>query len=406
MRILISGASIAGPVLAYWLKQHGFSPTVVERAPKPRKTGGHAVDLFRPAMEIVERMGVIDGVLARATGSDHITLMRAGSSSAVEVDVERLMAAFSDRHVEIMREDLSELLLDATHDDVEYVYGDSITALAEDEHGVDVRFEHGPARRFELVIGADGLHSNVRRLVFGEEQQFTSHLGAYLTVVTLPNYLDLTSHSLLLGAPGRLAALYSARHMDDARAVFMWRSPRLDVHHHDVARQKAIVRATFGDLGGEVPRMLDELERTPAFYFDAITQLRMDTWSRGRVSLVGDAGYCPGPAVGGSTSLAVVGAYVLAGELAAASGDHRRGFAAYERAMADYVTHSRSFARGMARQLLPDTRLELWAMAQGMRLLSHVPTGLARSVAKLGRKRVRLHDEVEIRSYAASGGAQ
>lgn len=401
MEILISGASVAGPVLAYWLRRHGFTPTVVERAPGLRKTGGHAVDLFRPAMEIVERMGLLPAVQARSTGTDRMTMLREGVTRGVEVDVERLMAAFSTRHVEIMRDDLAEILVAATRDDVEYVYGDSIAGIAERGDGVDVTFEHGAPRRFDLVIGADGLHSNVRRLVFGEERQFAHHIGAHLAVVTLPNYLGLSNHSVMFGAPGRMAALYSARHMDDARAVFLWRTPDgLAVHHRDVARQKQLLRAAFAGIGWEVPRILAELERTPAFYFDAITQLRMDTWSRGRVSLVGDAGYSPGPAVGGSTSIAVVGAYVLAGELARAGGDHVRGFGAYERALTEYVRRSRVFALRAAEQLIPDSRLALWAQAQVMSLLSHMPTRLARAVTSLGRKRVRLHDEFVVETYA------
>lgn len=400
MEILISGASVAGPVLAYWLRRHGFTPTVVERAPGLRKTGGHAVDLFRPAMEIVERMGVLPAIEARGTGTDRMTMLREGVARGVEVDVERLMAAFSSRHVEIMRDDLAEILVAATRGDVEYVYGDSIASIVEGGEGVDVTFDHGAPRRFDLVIGADGLHSNVRRLVFGEERQFTRHIGAHLAVVTLPNYLGLSNHSVMYGAPGRMAALYSARHMDDARAVFLWRTPDgLEVHHRDVARQKELLRAAFAGIGWEVPRILAELGRTPAFYFDAITQLRMDRWSRGRVSLVGDAGYCPGPAVGGSTSLAVVGAYVLAGELARAGGDHVRGFGAYERALTEYVQRSRVFALRAAEQLIPNSRLALWAQAQVMSLLSRMPTRLARAVTSLGRRGVRLHDEFVVAAY-------
>lgn len=401
MKILISGASIAGPVLAYWLRRHGFTPTVVERSPGLRKTGGHAVDLFKPAMEIVERMGVLPAIQARSTGAERMTILREGVTRGVEVDIERLMAAFSDRHVEIMRDDLSEALVGASGSDVEYVYGDSIAAITEDERGVDVRFERGPARRFDLVIGADGLHSNVRRLAFGEEHQFSSYIGAHLAVVTLPNYLELVERTILFSAPDRIAGMYSARHMEDARAVFLWRGPQLDVHHRDVPRQKALLREAFAGLGwSELPRLMAELERTPAFYFDAITQLRMDTWSRGRVTLVGDAGYSPGPAVGGSTSLAVVGAYVLAGELAAADGDHVRAFAATERAMIGYVRRSRAFALGAARHLIPRTPLAMWGQARAMWMLSHLPAPLARAVTNLSRGGARLHDMFAVQDYA------
>jgi 2-polyprenyl-6-methoxyphenol hydroxylase-like FAD-dependent oxidoreductase len=265
---------------------------------------------------------------------------------------------------------------------------------------VGVTFERGAPRRFDLVIGADGLHSNVRRLVFGDEQRLSSYIGAYLAVMTLPNHRGLTNEIVMYGAPGRVAAMYSGRHMDDARAVFLWRRPKpLEIHHRDVARQKEALRQAFAGLGWEIPRLLDQLEETPAFYFDSITQVRMDTWSRGRVSLVGDAGYSPGPAVGGSTSLAVVGAFTLAGELAAAGGAHRRGFAAYEAALIDYVRRSRAFALRTVRHLIPDNRLELWAQAGLMWLLGRAPRGLARAVGNLGRQGLRIHDTVVVRDY-------
>lgn len=401
MRVLISGASIAGPVLAYWLARYGFRVTVVERAAALRKAGGHAVDLFRPAMDIAERMGVLPQVEAKQTGSDRLTMLREGVARPVEVDVKRMVAAISDRHVEIMRDDLAEVFYEATRGEVEYVFGDSIASLVEDADGVDVGFERGASRRFDLVIGADGLHSNVRRLVFGEEKQFTTFLGAYLAVMTVPNYLGLSDQVVTCSGVGRLAGMYSGRHMSDARALFMFRSPPLEVHHRDVARQKQLLREAFAGVGWEVPRLMDELERTPAFYFDSITQLRMDRWTRGRIGLVGDAGYCPGPAVGGSTSLAVVGAYVLAGELAAAGGDHVRAFAAYERELADYVRRSRTFAVNVARRLIPDSRFQLWALAQGAWLVSHLPPALTRALSKLGSKGARLHDSFTPRAYPA-----
>jgi 2-polyprenyl-6-methoxyphenol hydroxylase-like FAD-dependent oxidoreductase len=400
MQILISGASVAGPVLAYWLKRYGFTPTVVERSPGLRKTGGHAVDLFRPAMDIVERMGVLAQVEARKTGTERVTLVREGVAGQIDFDVGRMLRAGARRHVEIMRDELSEIFHEATRGEVEYVFGDSIASLREDAGGVEVTFEKGAPRRFDLVIGADGLHSNVRRLVFGEERRFSRFIGAYLAVLTLPNYLDLRDRMLLSAGVGRIAALYSARHMEDARAVFLFRSEReLEVHHRDVARQKALLRAAFAGVGGEVPRALAHLEDAPAFYFDAITQLRMDTWSRGRVSLAGDAGYSPGPAVGGSTTLAIVGAYVLAGELAAAGGDHVRGFAAYEEALREYVLLSRASALRAARKLIPRTRGELWIFAQLTRLYDLAPTGLLRALARLTGSALAMHDALVLKDY-------
>lgn len=152
-------------------------------------------------------------------------------------------------------------------------------------------------------------------------------------------------------------------------------------------------------MHADVDRWLDELDRTPAFYFDSITQLRMDTWSRGSVTLVGDAGYCPGPAVGGSTSLAVIGAYVLAGELARAGGDHERAFPAYERAMADHVRGSRAVALSAAKTLIPTSRLGVWGLAQGARLISALPARPSRALVRLTTKSARLYNSMTIDDY-------
>lgn len=400
MRILISGASIAGPVLAYWLTRYGFDVTVVERAPTLRKTGGHAVDLFRPAMEISAKMGVLPRIEALATGTERLTMYREGRTKGTRIDLTKIYAATSDRHVEIMRDDLSEIYYDAARDDVEYLFGDSITAI---EHDGTVTFEHAPARTFDVIVGADGLHSHVRRLTFGEEADLTRFLGGYLSVVSAPKGLVDPGEMVAHVGAGRFAGIYTADHLDDARAVFMFRSnAELDYDHRDALRQKELLSQAFTGMHEQVDSWLDAVERTPTFYFDSITQLRTDRWSRRRVTLVGDAGYCPGPAVGGSTSLAVLGAYVLAGELAEADGDHLRAFAAYELRMHEPVHRSRTFARGAARGIIPGSRIGVWALTRGAQLISAMPGSLSRSVAKLNTKGIRMHDSMPVPEYSRS----
>ncbi|MFF5710550.1 FAD-dependent monooxygenase [Streptomyces sp. NPDC012756] len=400
MRILVSGAGVAGPVLAYWLTRHGFSVTVVECAPALRRTGGHAVDLFRPAMNVSEKMGVLPRIEERATGTTRMTVHPEGSRRPVRADLSRIFGAASDRHVEIMRDDLSEIYHDATRDDVEYVFGDSVTAISPDG---EVRFAQASPRRFDLVVGADGLHSTVRRLVFGEESRHHAFIGAYFGVLTLPNSPGLDGELLMHVGVGRTVGMYGARHLGDARALFLFRSEReLDCDHRDVPRQKELLRGAFAGMHADVDRWLDELDRTPAFYFDSITQVRMDTWSRGRVTLVGDAGYSPGPAVGGSTSLSVVGAYVLAGELVRAGGDHERAFPAYERAMAEHVRGSRAAALSAAKTLIPTSRLGVRGLAQGARLISALPAGPSRALLRLTTKSARHHDSVTVDDYPLS----
>jgi 2-polyprenyl-6-methoxyphenol hydroxylase-like FAD-dependent oxidoreductase len=399
--VLISGASVAGPVTAYWLRRSGFRVTVVERAPALRKTGGHAVDLFAPALDIVERMGLVDRVEALRTGTERMVVLREGARRPSTIDLRKLMAGFSRRHVEIMRDDLSEVFYNATRDDVEYVFGDHVTGIGDDG---EVTFANGRPRRFDLVIGADGLHSGVRGLVFGPESAYTRWIGGYIAVASIPNYLDLRNEMRGFAGVNRLGGLYSAQHMTDARAMFLFRTPaELSYDRHDGDAQRRLLREQFGDLGWEIPRLLDETDRASAFYFDSITQLRLEHWTRGRVALVGDAGYCPGPAVGGSTSLAVVGAYTLAGELAAAGGDPARAYPAYEAALGEYVRSSRTFAVTMAKRIVPTSRAMTWAMTTGVQLFTALPTALARRIGTAGA--TGLHESVAVRDYPELTGA-
>ncbi|MCX2713811.1 FAD-dependent monooxygenase [Mycolicibacterium sp. J2] len=394
MKALISGASIAGPVLAYWLARQGIDVTVVERAPALRKTGGHAIDLFRPAMVIAERMGVLPEVMAHATGTTTLSLHQPWTSRPTSVDYVKLVGAMSDRHVEIMRDDLSEIFYTAGREDAEYLFGDQITAITDDGH---VEFQHGPARRFDIIVGADGLHSGVRQLAYGE---VTEHfLGGYLAVVSVPKSLAVDGVMTGYYAPGQVALLYTADHLDDARAVFIFRTvhtPGYHYDHRDVVAQKNQLRQAFTGISWAVDAWLAEVEHTPAFYFDAITQLDMPTWSRGRVTLVGDAGYCPGPAVGGSTSLAVYGAYMLADALAKASGDHVAAFAAYEANMAAPVAGARKLARVNARTVVPGSRLGVRALIGVAQLITVLPLGLTQSLARLNSKGVRLYDTMPL----------
>src|ERR1700712_1841343 len=202
MRVLVSGASVAGPVLAYWLTRRGFDVTVAERAPALRKTGGHAIDLFRPAMEITEQMGVLPQVEARSTGTDRMIYRRAHSGHPVRLDYLKLQKVISERHVEIMRDDLNQIYYDAAREDVEYLFGDEITSISEDG---GVTFAHGAPRSYDLVVGADGLYSGVRQLVFGPDAGHTHFLGGYLSVLSVPKSLAREGEITSIVEPNRIA---------------------------------------------------------------------------------------------------------------------------------------------------------------------------------------------------------
>lgn len=399
MRILISGASIAGPVLAYWLTRSGHEVTVVERAPELRKSGGHSVDLWRPALEIAQRMGLESTIRKVSMETERTVIHRPHVRSPAVIDNAKIFTAVSDRHVEVMRDDLGEILHDATRDHAEYVFGDSITSISETG---EVTFERDGPRLFDLVVGADGLHSNVRRLTFGAESQFADWVGAYLAVLSVPR--ELAHEGAITGYfdVGRTAMAYTAPRLDDARVLFLFRTDQqLDYHYRDTARQKNLLRESFAGLDGDVPRWLAALDGSGPFYFDSITQIRLDAWSRGRVALIGDAGLSPGAAIGASTSLAIVSAYVLAGQLAAADGDHHQAFAAYRSELDDFVRRSHLFARRMAKTLLPSHRLGLDLLVNGTRLATRLPSGLTRRLAGLTSQGPRLFDSFPVRDYRA-----
>jgi 2-polyprenyl-6-methoxyphenol hydroxylase-like FAD-dependent oxidoreductase len=384
-RVLISGASVAGPVLAYWLARFGFQPTVVERTEELRfGSGGHAVDLFGPALQIIEWMGALPQVQAASTHNQIISFLRAGHRP-VDVPAELMSEGVSERHVEIMRGELAKIIYEAGRDDAEYLFGNSIASLEDTEQGIEVTFEHSAAQTFDLVVGADGLHSFTRRMAFGEEYQFLNFLGGYLAVFTVPNYLDLHERMVGYGDLDRTAGIYPVRETGQARVIFLWRTPaQHDYERHDVAAQRRLVRNLYGDMGWEVPRLLAELDNADDLYLDSISTIVMDTWTRGRVTLVGDAGYSPGPAVGGGTSLAVVGAYVLASELAAASGDHPRALAAYEAVLRPAVRQSQRIGPAVLKALIPGSRVQLWAMEQAIRLLPRLPGPARRRLTSFG----------------------
>jgi 2-polyprenyl-6-methoxyphenol hydroxylase-like FAD-dependent oxidoreductase len=340
MKVLISGASVAGPALAYWLRQHGITPTVVERAPAPR-LGGQALDVRGAALTVVERMGLIEPLRAMRTqmrGSSMVD--SAGNELHRSTEHAPSSGRLDSDDIEVLRDDLTTLLTERTTG-VEYLYGDSIAALRQDADGVDVTFAHAPPRRFDLVVGADGLHSHVRRLVFGPEERFARHLGMYLAVFTADNVLGLDRWQVWLRDETAGAGIYTARDNTELRVNVGFMSEPLDYDHRDLDAQRHLIAERTAGLGWEIPRLLKAMWQAPDFYFDAMAQIEMETWSRGRVTLLGDAGYCPSPMSGQGTSLALVGAYVLAEELARGPAD---ALARYEARMRPFAALNQALA--------------------------------------------------------------
>ncbi|MFF5808480.1 FAD-dependent monooxygenase [Streptomyces sp. NPDC012746] len=355
--VLISGGSVAGPALAYWLHRHGFTPTIVERAPELRD-GGYAVDFRGEALDVLDRMGLLAKIRALDTEMGDAAMVDAEGRTYAT-----LPAAVFAGDLEVLKGDLTRMLYEATREDVEYVFGDSIASLEQDEDGVLVTFERGTPRRFDLVVGADGLHSRTRALAFGPEEEFIRHLGIYTAIFNLDNYLGLRNTGRLYAVPGKAANIFTARDNTEARAAFHFAADSLEYDRRDPAAQKRIIADRFADGGWEVPRLLKEMDASGEFFFDSNAQVEMDTWSAGRVVLLGDAGYCAGPTSGRGTSQALIGAYLLAGELAARDGDHTAAFAAYEQQMRPYVAEHQALGQeGAERFFMPAPTQEILDM--------------------------------------------
>lgn len=349
-RVLIAGASIAGPALAHWLRRYGAEVAVVERAPELRP-GGQAVDARGVTKEVIRRMGLDAQVRAART--------RTAGAYTVDVDgkVLETFRAEDDggdgfiSEIEILRGDLSTVLYDDTRDGVEYIFDDRIAELTQDTDGVDVVFASGDRRRFDLVIGADGLHSSLRALVFGPRERFIRHLGHVLAFYTVPNEFGLDGWLIDYQdqASGRSAGLRPIPDATHAMAMFSFPAADLDVDYRDVEAQKRLLREQMADLGWLTPRILAHVDDTPDFYLDQVAQVVMDRWSSGRVGLLGDAAFSSSPMSGQGTGLALIGAYLLAGELAAANWDPEAGFAAYEARMRPFVEANQEIGRVHAR---------------------------------------------------------
>ncbi|MES9521677.1 FAD-dependent monooxygenase [Streptomyces capoamus] len=368
LSVLISGASVAGPALALNLARRGARVTVVEKAPALR-AGGFAVD-FRGHVHrrVLTAMGIWDEVHARQTYMGAQSVVAADGTPRVELPAEMMSG-----DVEIFRGDLAQLMYERTKDSVEYVFGDSVTTLTDTAGGVEVAFERGAPRRFDLVVGADGLHSNTRRLVFGEESRHLRFLGHYVAGFTVPNHLGLDRTGRLYSDPGRCVGLSNYDgDPERAGALLVFRSERLAYDRRDVAAQKRILTERFAGMGWETPAVLAGLAETDDLYFDAIAQIHVERLTRGRVALLGDAGY--GATMGGmGTGVAIVGAYVLAGELALAGGDHRVALAAYEHRIRDFAKGCQKVSGNAGPFFAPPTERRIRSRDRMYRLLASRP---------------------------------
>jgi 2-polyprenyl-6-methoxyphenol hydroxylase-like FAD-dependent oxidoreductase len=388
--VLISGIGIAGPTLAHWLSRYGFSPTLIEVAPALR-TGGYVIDFWGHGYEIATRMGLEDAISREGYHVQELRLVDGAGKRVAGLGTRVFSELTGGRYVSIERSALARLIYNNIH--CEAIFGDSISAVEQEERGVRVRFQSGTERHFDLVIGADGLHSRVRQLCFGPQELYERHLGYVVAAFEAQGYRPRDENVYVAySAPGRQIARFSMR---DDRTVFLFViASDFDpaTYPRTVAAQKAFLRHLCQNDGWEVPRILALLGHADELYFDRVSQIRMGTWAQGRIALVGDAAFCVSLLAGQGAALAMIAAYVLAGELAKAGGNHNRAFQAYERMLHPFITEKQKVAQRFGGALAPKTRLGITLRNLVMHA-THIP-----GVAKLAVGR-HLTDNLQLPRY-------
>jgi 2-polyprenyl-6-methoxyphenol hydroxylase-like FAD-dependent oxidoreductase len=367
MKILVSGAGVAGLASALDLGARGHDVTVVEYGPHLRTTGT-PIDIRGDAIDVVDRMGLLPRIREHRIRMSEL-LQFVDSDGEPVARIPMAQVSDSDDDIEIVREDLVRILADAVPAATTIRFGDSVDSLTDDGDGVEVTFRSGSAGRYDLVIGADGQHSAVRRLVFGPERDYLRHLGVYIALADLPGEARTDRTSSLYNVPGAMAGI--ARYKDKAVATFTFRSQPLDYDHHDLDAQKKILGDVYsGHTSWKIPQLLEAALADPEFYLDSASQIHMPSWHRGRVALVGDAGYCAAFLSGRGTSLALTGAWFLAEELDRPGADHTAAFERYEARQRPYVTFAQERVGQGRDRLVPATQEAIDARNELLRAAS------------------------------------
>ncbi|HZR76920.1 FAD-binding domain [Bradyrhizobium sp.] len=352
--ILISGMGIAGPTLAYWLKAAGFAPTLVETAPRLR-SGGYIVDFWGLGYDIAERMGLLDQIDHVGYRVREMRIVDDRGARIAGFRTRTFTELTGGRFITLARSDLSRLLFHTIKDKTETIFGDEIVGLRQNAEHVEVRFRQAGERRFDLLIGADGLHSAVRRLAFGPGSRFEKKLGYAFAAFEIDGYQPRDEDVYVIyGRPGQMLGRFTQR---ANRTLFLFffttGEGALPV---EPVQQKAMLRERYRGAKWELPAILTELDQTEELYFDSVSQIRMENWSRGRVALAGDAAFCVSLLAGQGSALAMISAYVLAGELMRAGGRHDEAFTRYEALLRPFVSAKQRGAERLGGMFAPRTR--------------------------------------------------
>jgi 2-polyprenyl-6-methoxyphenol hydroxylase-like FAD-dependent oxidoreductase len=391
MDVLISGAGIAGPTLAWWLLQGGHRVTIVEEASELR-TGGYIIDFWGKGYDLAERMGLMPRLEQVGYHVREVRFVGDEGARRGGFPVSVFDRVTHGRFISLPRSELSAAIFDAIEGRVAVRFGDEIAALAQDGEGVSVRFAASDEARFDMVVGAEGIHSRTRELAFGPEQRFERFLGYGFAAFTIDGYPRRDPDAYMMhGEPGRQAARFTL-HGGASLALLIWRDEQGGPVPHDAAGQKAMIRELFAGSGWEVPALLDGLDAADDLYLDRVSQIRIDRWHDRRIGLLGDAAYAPSFLAGQGSALAMIGGYLLAGELARAEGDVDAAFAAYERRLTDFMRAKQDAAVKLAPSFVPRTELGLAFRAAVSRLLG---IGWVADLL-MGRS---LRDQIELPDY-------
>lgn len=391
-KILISGASIAGPVLAYWLHRYGFEVVVVERAPELR-LGGQNIDVKGPAWEIIRKMGLEEKI--RAANTTEIGLRFVNEKNETLAEFPKESALSMTQELEILRGDLVRILYDATKDKAEYRFGDHITEIKEDDGGVSISFDSGASEEFDLLLIAEGIGSHTRSLVFGDEPRFV-YLGLYTSYFTIDRADSDSRWARWHNAPGGIVYLLRPDNYGKTRVCINLRSAEKGYEKLSPAEQKNVLLQAINGTGWESERIKEALKKTGDLYLERLSQVQAPRWSKGRVAMTGDAAYCVTPIGGKGTDLAITGAYILAGELHKNS-NFVNAFEAYENRLRPFVTKTQKRPPGVPSLIYPTSKPGVGVLNTFFRLAGSRPVKFL--AKKLGGSKRKPKKEIELPDY-------